>query len=227
MSTKDNAQSIGMINLLSKKILSTTLLERLNNVDDRENNNVNNNIEQYENSWRENVRGACGLFDISGFSRLAAKLSNEEKNQISPKQNIATKKSTDADPISHSQKELKTSQNSIQKSTNSDSFKIKGMDNKGRRASTIKALDTDIVEKIDSSTGSSNHCSRNLFRHANKILGEEMGKHGQGAEFLATFISEFFESLVEKIHDSGGDIIKFAGDCRMFWFLTVFLYYFL
>ena len=44
-----------------------------------------------------------------------------------------------------------------------------------------------------------------------------------GAEFLATFISEFFESLVEKIQDSGGDIIRFAGDCRMLYdFLTFF-----
>ena len=32
-----------------------------------------------------------------------------------------------------------------------------------------------------------------------------------------------FESLVEKIQDSGGDIIRFAGDCRMLYdFLSFF-----
>ena len=44
MSTKDNnIDSIRRVNLLSKKILSTTLLERLNNVDDIiKNKDVNN-----------------------------------------------------------------------------------------------------------------------------------------------------------------------------------------
>ena len=35
---------------------------------------------------------------------------------------------------------------------------------------------------------------------------------GHGAEKLATAITQLFAHLVEKIHDAGGDIIKFAGD---------------
>ena len=38
-------------------------------------------------------------------------------------------------------------------------------------------------------------------------------KHtGEGAEKLASAITGFFTSLIEKIHEAGGDIIKFAGD---------------
>ena len=165
MSTKDNnIDSIRRVNLLSKKILSTTLLERLNNVDDIIKNKDVNNVEQYEKSWREKVRGACGLFDISGFSRLAAKLSNEENIRSSPKQKPGFKKS----------------QNSNKKSPSNDSYKIKRLSSKGRRQSTIKALDTDTLEQVDSSIGSNTNSNRQFFRHADKILGEEMGKQGQG-----------------------------------------------
>ena len=35
-----------------------------------------------EHSWKESIDGACGLFDISGFSRLAAHLSREEESTL-------------------------------------------------------------------------------------------------------------------------------------------------
>ena len=71
---------------------------------------------------------------------------------------------------------------------------------------------------------STNSFEKNSFsRHADKVLGEELGRHGQGAEFLASFISDFFETLVNKIHSYGGDIIKIAGDCcKSFLFFSSF-----
>ena len=137
-------------------------------------------VEQYEKSWREKVRGACGLFDISGFSRLAAKLSNEENIRSSPKQKPGFKKSHTTGPMILTQAELKKSQNSNKKPPSNDSYKIKRLSSKGRRQSTIKALDTDTIEQVDSSIGSNTNSNRQFFRHADKILGEEMGKQGQG-----------------------------------------------
>ena len=78
------------------------------------------------------------------------------------------------------QAELKKSQNSNKKSPSNDSYKIKRLSSKGRRQSTIKALDTDTLEQVDSSIGSNTNSNRQFFRHADKILGEEMGKQGQG-----------------------------------------------
>ena len=41
---------------------------------------------------------------------------------------------------------------------------------------------------------------------------EGKGAEGEGAEMLATFISNFFGQLVDNILHAGGDIVKFAGD---------------
>ena len=73
--SSEESNNISINNKLSLKILPQTLLKRLVS---KEKDKIN--VEVCENSWRENIRGACGLFDISGFSRLAAKLSNDEKN---------------------------------------------------------------------------------------------------------------------------------------------------
>ena len=103
-------------------------------------------------SWKEEFQGACGLFDISGFSRLAAHLSKVENSK------------TEAEKTS-----LQRKRNSVAYITN----------------------DSDIVD----------------------MLRDQAQTRGKGAEELAGFISTFFGDLVDAIHSSGGDIIKFAGDC--------------
>ena len=107
-------------------------------------------------------------------------VSNEEKIRSSPKQKPGFKKSHTTGPMILTQAELKKSQNSNKKSPSNDSYKIKRLSSKGRRQSTIKALDTDTLEQVDSSIGSNTNSNRQFFRHADKILGEEMGKQGQG-----------------------------------------------
>ena len=75
---KRDLQNSKDIKALSKKILPATLLERIySRITSR--NTKFKSVQRCEHSWKEHVRGACGLFDISGFSRLAAKLSNDEK----------------------------------------------------------------------------------------------------------------------------------------------------
>ncbi len=161
------------------KLLPATLLSRVVDGDNRFRENC-------QNSWKENIRGACGLFDISGFSRLAARLSKQEKKEIDSlrQSTLGSVMEVDA-PVNMS-------------------FKLKRRPSKVRRSSTIRALSS-AVETIEN--------EEELFRNASGMLGEELGGEGMGAEALAKFISDFFEVLVTKIHDSGGDIIKFAGDC--------------
>jgi class 3 adenylate cyclase len=112
-----------------------------------------------EESWIEEIEGACGLFDISGFSRLASKLTKEEASE----------------KVEHAKSRRQSKRNSIV------SF-----------ASTAE---------------------NDLLKNAGQMLVEETDARGKGSEHLASFISGFFESLVETISASGGDIIKFAGDC--------------
>lgn len=184
----ENIQQYEKIHLLSKKILPSTLLERLNNNKNQKRATNVDSFQQCEKSWRENVRGACGLFDISGFSRLAAKLSEEENNVDSPKQNKIFKKSNTEEIGSiNNNSDINKTTTTEGNNSNNDTFKIKRLSSKGRRASTIKVLDLDTTEEIYASIDIDNkNSNRKFFRHADKILGEEMGRQGQGAEALAT-----------------------------------------
>ena len=131
-SRKHNLQNIADIKALSKKVLPSTLLERIcSRVASR--NTRFSNTESCEHSWKEKVRGACGLFDISGFSRLAAKLSNEEKMRSISTGEEKTIETTNiaADAV--------TSTNET-----TEDNKARNSKRRNRRESTIKALDEDI-----------------------------------------------------------------------------------
>ena len=144
-----------------RKLLPETLVERL----ERDNGSMqdsrkNINRKVFNDSWMEEIEGACGLFDISGFSRLASKLTKDE---------------------------TKTNNNSgAAKRRNSKRNSIVMFENTGENE---------------------------LLKNASTMLVEETDARGKGSEELASFISSFFEDLVETISASGGDIIKFAGDC--------------
>ena len=139
-----------------QKLLPETLLERL--VAQATEKSVNREV--FKDSWVEEIDGACGLFDISGFSRLASKLTKAE-----------TKKRKNSDVANR---------------------------RNSKRSSIIMFENTEKNE---------------LLKNASKMLVEETDARGKGSEELASFISSFFEDLVDTISASGGDIIKFAGDC--------------
>ena len=92
-------------------------------------------------------------------------LSNEENIRSSPKQKPGFKKSHTTGPMILTQAELKKSQNSNKKSPSNDSYKIKRLSSKGRRQSTIKALDTDTIEQVDSSIGAKNGINTSIGKN--------------------------------------------------------------
>ena len=49
-------------------------------------------------------------------------------------------------------------------------------------------------------------------RKLNLLNSRHASRDGEGSEKLATAVTQLFSHLVQNIHSSGGDIIKFAGD---------------
>ena len=134
---KSNPQHSADIKALSKKILPATLLERIySRVTSR--GTKFKNIQRCEDSWKEHVRGACGLFDISGFSRLAAKLSNDEKMHSYPTEEKKTDDTMNVTALAVP---------AINKNKKDD--KAGNLKRRNRRESTIRALDEEIVQYSD------------------------------------------------------------------------------
>ena len=150
---KRDLQNSKDIKALSKKILPATLLERIySRITSR--NTKFKSVQRCEHSWKEHVRGACGLFDISGFSRLAAKLSNDEKLHSYP---TGEKKTDDTMNVAA------LAVPAINKNKKDD--KAGDLRRRSRRESTIKALDEEIVHySPDMLDGKTNDRESNLNR---------------------------------------------------------------
>ena len=52
-------------------------------------------------------------------------------------------------------------------------------------------------------------------RKLNLLNSRHMSRDGEGSEKLAAAVTQLFSHLVQNIHSSGGDIIKFAGDALL------------
>ena len=114
---------------------------------------------------------ACAFFDISGFSKLASALQDNE-----------------------------VSMDDLGKRTRRHAM---GRRAPVKRPSKHSSGRTEAVQSI----ASSHQKSLTSLTRRNLV-----DRSGEGSEKLALAITKFFSSLITKIHEAGGDIIKFAGD---------------
>ena len=171
----------------------------------------------------ETFQAACVFFDISGFSSLASRLQREEQSANEGKtinnknSNTKSKLLSGASLLTkHFDKSHKIRSKMILKKIPSHDKQIKSL------------LLEELSEKTETYDDGNNEKDDDLATPLRKSNTQELNdykinhrssfstittKHtGEGSEKLASAITGFFTSLIEKIHEAGGDIIKFAGD---------------
>eukprot|EP00943_MAST-04B_sp_MAST-4B-sp1_P007648 g7648.t1 len=175
---------------------------------------------------------ACAVFDISGFSKLASKLQRDESSEdlgtknsdgsfkssnkynVKKKNNVNKRKDLKELHVTSDHVSSFSSFSSLDPENSGDvKFRKDSIDHIIRQSSSIQGARTISQEYMLIHTESTHKDIAMQQKRKLHLLNERYTSfEGQGAEKLAKAITQLFAHLVEKIHDAGGDIIKFAGD---------------
>uniref|UniRef100_K3WME2 Guanylate cyclase domain-containing protein n=1 Tax=Globisporangium ultimum (strain ATCC 200006 / CBS 805.95 / DAOM BR144) TaxID=431595 RepID=K3WME2_GLOUD len=160
--------------------------------------------------------GVVALFDISGFSSLGSKLSDDERSQINSTQTNSHKMRTSL-PLGLMERPTREQPGQTQEAKlqhrNSCYRSSEGSANEDSEAANLAALPRDLMAQRRQSANLL-LASESIGQRSVSFISRSKPAAPQGVavETLTKTLNQTLEPVIDVILQHGGDIIKFAGD---------------
>ncbi|KAF1331130.1 Adenylate cyclase type 10, partial [Globisporangium splendens] len=160
--------------------------------------------------------GVVVLFDISGFSSLGSKLSDDERSQINSSQTNSHKMRTSL-PVGFMERSTREQPGQTQEAglqhRSSRYRSSEGSANEDSEATSLAALPRDLMAQRRQSANLL-LASESIGQRSVSFISRSKPAAPQGVavETLTKTLNQILEPVIDVILQHGGDIIKFAGD---------------